>query len=310
MFCRFCGKNIPDDSQFCAHCGKALTLLPAEEFYDPTAQEKAEKTVTSVAVMNKAAENPERKRWIVMSACLFFMISITAALLATKVLCFHQWQDATCTAPMTCSRCADTKGQSLKHNNIPATCTDPATCTSCGEMFGSALGHTLHEATCTKAKYCTRCFKTFGKPAEHIWLEETFTTPPTCEACQAVAPMSQPSSGTVYIEANKYCSSKLTINAAADYNTYFKLKDEQGNDVISFYVRAGETSTVKVPADNLYLYFASGIDWYGPELVFGSDTVYEKDAEVFDFYNYTWTYTFDAGSDGNTTSTVITSAEF
>jgi len=199
--------------------------------------------------------------------------------------------------------------------NIPgatsaATCTAPITCTSCGEMFGSALGHTLQEATCTRGKYCTRCLKTFGKPTGHIWLEETFTVPPTCEACRDVRPMSQPASGTVYIEANKYCGSRLTIEAAPDYNTYFKLKDKDGNDVISFYVRAGKTTTVKVPMDQLYLYYASGIDWYGPDLAFGEETAYEKADDVFDFYNYTWTYTLDAGPDGNASVTIISAEEF
>lgn len=25
MFCKYCGKNIPDNSEFCEHCGKSLT---------------------------------------------------------------------------------------------------------------------------------------------------------------------------------------------------------------------------------------------------------------------------------------------
>ena len=123
-------------------------------------------------------------------------------------------------------------------------------------------------------------------------------------------PMTPPESGTIYIEANKYCGSSLTFVAAADYNTYVKLKSEDGSDVISFFAAAGQTTKVNVPTGNYYLYMAHGYDWYGPELVFGTDTVYEKEEQVFDFYNYTWTYTIDAGPDGNGVTVTISDGEF
>lgn len=42
------------------------------------------------------------------------------------------------------------------------------------------------------------------------------------------------------------------------------------------------------------MYWADGDTWYGGKYLFGPQTTYQKDSEVWDFYTYTWTLELDA----------------
>ena len=53
----------------------------------------------------------------------------------------HDFGEATCSEPATCSRCGETTGETLAHTWADATCTTPKTCTVCGETEGELLEH-------------------------------------------------------------------------------------------------------------------------------------------------------------------------
>lgn len=121
----------------------------------------------------------------------------------------HKWVDATCTEPMTCAECGETKGEVLGHTWVKATCTEPKTCSVCGktegdpnghdwsdatcidsktcrvcgEKEGNPLGHKWEEATCTEVKTCSVCGKTEGDPLGHNWAPATYDAPMTCKRC-------------------------------------------------------------------------------------------------------------------------------
>ncbi len=82
--------------------------------------------------------------------------------------CRHEWIDATCTAPKTCSKCGITEGETLWHNWKDATCTDPKTCAQCGLTEGSKLGHDWELATCETASTCKACGIVEGQPLGHF----------------------------------------------------------------------------------------------------------------------------------------------
>ena len=71
-------------------------------------------------------------------------------LFGTHIICFHNWQDATCTKPEICSR-----GEALGHVWLDPTCTEPETCERCGETSGDALGHQIDKWKTTKKATCT-----------------------------------------------------------------------------------------------------------------------------------------------------------
>jgi len=71
----------------------------------------------------------------------------------------HQWKDATCTNPKTCTDCGHTEGEKLPHSWEDATCITAKTCKVCGTTEGAALGHSPAEddGDCTTDVLCTVC---------------------------------------------------------------------------------------------------------------------------------------------------------
>lgn len=87
--------------------------------------------------------------------------------------CQHEWTDADCVTPRTCTLCQETEGEALGHSWQEAICEAPKICTACGVTEGEALGHAWQEATCNTPKTCTVCDKTEGEPA-HTWTDWSF----------------------------------------------------------------------------------------------------------------------------------------
>ena len=115
------------------------------------------------------------------------IIGIALALMCMLVLagcgCDHEWEDADCTTPKTCSECGKTKGEALGHDWEDGDCSSPRICKDCGETEGKTQGHNWKDATCASPKTCTECGKTRGEPLEHDWKEATCTKPKTCRNC-------------------------------------------------------------------------------------------------------------------------------
>ena len=99
--------------------------------------------------------------------------------------CNHQWQDATCTAPKTCTACGETEGSPAGHSWADATCAAPKTCTVCSVTEGNTLAHTWADATCDAPKTCTVCTATEGEALVHTWVDATCDAPKTCSTCTA-----------------------------------------------------------------------------------------------------------------------------
>lgn len=120
----------------------------------------------------------------------------------------------------------------------------------------------------------------------------------------------EPESGAILSGYEDSNGSELTITASGGHSCVVKLKTNGGYTRLSFYVRAGDTVTVGVPSELLYVYFASGTDWYGDEHLFGEDTNYSMDSKICDFTQYTWEYTLQPVVNGNFSQTVIDEEEF
>ncbi len=80
----------------------------------------------------------------------------------------HNFQPATCTEPISCSRCSEIRGKALGHKWKAANCITPKTCTVCKLTEGEPTGwHNWAEATCTKPRTCTGCGITQGRANGH-----------------------------------------------------------------------------------------------------------------------------------------------
>ncbi len=125
-----------------------------------------------------------------------------------------------------------------------------------------------------------------------------------------LTPVSEPESGQILSGYEAFRESEITVTASKGSSCLVKLKTSSGIERLSFYVRAGETVTIGVPCEYLYVYFASGETWYGEEHHFGANTSYSKDDQIADFSRYTMTYTLYPVTDGNFSQTPIDKSEF
>lgn len=97
--------------------------------------------------------------------------------------CEHQWEEATCLTPKTCTLCGETEGELAAHLFSAATCTTPKTCDVCRKTQGDAAGHSFEDATCTSPKTCTKCGFKEGEALGHTWEPATYEKPSTCSVC-------------------------------------------------------------------------------------------------------------------------------
>ena len=104
------------------------------------------------------------RREILMRRRFAILLLILAGMFLSGCCLPHDWQDATCVEPKTCSKCGKTKGKALGHTWIDATCTEPKICSVCGETEGDPLGHDTTPADFEHPETCKRCGETFGSP--------------------------------------------------------------------------------------------------------------------------------------------------
>ena len=98
----------------------------------------------------------------IRKACL--TIVVLCVLFLAGCQCSHEWVEADCTTPKTCSLCGETEGEPIGHTWVEASCTAPKTCSVCGETEGEALPHTWVEPNYQDPKTCSVCGATEGEP--------------------------------------------------------------------------------------------------------------------------------------------------
>lgn len=127
----------------------------------------------------------------------------------------------------------------------------------------------------------------------------------------ALRPVSKPESGTI-LSGSEYEGSTITVTADSSSDYVVSLKNSSGKEYISVYIHAGDTVTIGVPEDYIYVYFACGTEWYGfgKGLMFGEGTSYSKDDEALDCYEYAWEYTLYPVNNGNFSETPSNENEF
>lgn len=102
-----------------------------------------------------------------MKKLICLLLTTAMVVIATACAHEHEYAEATCDKPKTCTICGATEGKALGHKFEDATCDKPKTCTVCGATEGEALGHQFEEATCDKPKTCKLCGLTEGEALGH-----------------------------------------------------------------------------------------------------------------------------------------------
>lgn len=105
------------------------------------------------------------------------LLCMVAAILMLTGCCSHDWEEADCKHPRTCSECGATEGEKGEHDWQKATCLQPKTCSVCGKEKGNLGDHKWKDATCTDPQTCRTCGETRGEAEDHHW-EDT-----VCSRC-------------------------------------------------------------------------------------------------------------------------------
>ncbi len=114
---------------------------------------------------------------------------------------------------------------------------------------------------------------------------------------------------------------KLTIKTPSGKNSNLvKLKSSlHKTDVLSVFIRPGQTVTIKVPLGSFKLYYASGEKWYGNNFLFGPSTIYSAADDIFTFertvdqyYEYftEWNVELILQQSGNLETSKVSASEF
>lgn len=77
-----------------------------------------------------------------LSGCNPDKVDADTTSLSIETFCFHQWKNATCIEPATCTLCGEIVGTALGHQWVAATYESPKTCSLCGETEGSVKSRT------------------------------------------------------------------------------------------------------------------------------------------------------------------------
>lgn len=138
--------------------------------------------------------------------------------------CAHEWADATCETPKTCSICGETEGEALGHNTNGTVEHKDATCTENGVVGGTycdvcnegkeaaekvieAAGHDWGAATCTSAAKCKLCTATTGEALGHDYIvnDEGIHVCSRCDKKRAVrAEISSIGGKAQFVSSQKY----------------------------------------------------------------------------------------------------------
>lgn len=114
--------------------------------------------------------------------------------------------------------------------------------------------------------------------------------------------LDEPKNGELYHnEAYLNKQTELTVVNSYSEATFLKLYSVNGDLVCSFYISAGKSAKVRVPAGTYTLNRAFGTLWFGPEDMFGDDGTYYRQL-IGDSYEFTmennYIYTLSQGTGG------------
>lgn len=157
------------------------------------------------------------------------------------------------------------------------------------------------------------------------------TSAPSASPSQTTTPIATPTpakvppqSGRVFYMDKGWSSltriAPFTIETSGTDDYYIKLVDisslSGARRGIEFYLRGGDTLDIDVPLGIYELRYATGPDWYGEDLLFGSKTSYHKADDTFVFYEDDdgtingWTVELYLQANGNLSTETISAEEF
>ena len=214
---------------------------------------------------------------LLVLVALFMLSSCSQSTTSSQSQCQHQWIEATCSQPKTCSICNTIIGNPLGHSWRSATCVEPKICTICNEVSGEPLGHTevIDKAispTCTtngftEGKHCSVCNKILiaqtkisanghnvvvDKSLENTCTQEGLTQGSHCSKCNTILVCQTSIPKTQHINKNGTCVKCGTILNAHEALAYYILCNGEYNNKGWYYIM--DTKTVDGNEHSYYIF--------------------------------------------------------
>lgn len=112
---------------------------------------------------------------------------------------------------------------------------------------------------------------------------------------------------------NLHGNSPLKIKTNAGSHYWIKIVNayNEKDELVSYFIRGGETLDVNLPMGEYIVKYAYGDTWYGKENLFGEETKYSKADEVLEFYyNQGYVIELIQQINGNLHTTAIDESQF
>ena len=105
---------------------------------------------------------------------------------------YHEWHQATCVMPESCSKCGATRGDLGEHDYSKATCQKPETCKYCGATKGGPdpNAHVWQFVGCEEQEVCAHCGAK-GSVSHHQFVRTECEKPMQCSVCGAEGPVAE-----------------------------------------------------------------------------------------------------------------------
>ena len=154
----------------------------------------------------------------------------------------HEYADATCEAPATCTLCGLTQGEKADHNYVDGTCT----------MCGNSEGVTIVEKTLS---FSNKSNRTTYTTSQQVWEQNGVTL--TNDKSSSTSNV-----GDYYNPARFYKSSKITIDCAGMTKIVFVCNSSSYASALNSSIGTVSGATVTVSGSNVTVEFDAPVDTF------------------------------------------------
>ena len=154
----------------------------------------------------------------------------------------HEYADATCEAPATCTLCGLTQGEKADHNYVDGTCT----------MCGNSEGVTIVEKTLS---FSSKSNRTTYTTSQQVWEQNGVTL--TNDKSSSTSNV-----GDYYNPARFYKSSKITIDCAGMTKIVFVCNSSSYASALNSSIGTVSGATVTVSGSNVTVEFDAPVDTF------------------------------------------------
>ena len=160
-----------------------------------------------------------------------FMLIVVLAFSLSSCECNHEWQEATCTTPRTCTKCGETIGTTLYHNYERVGCDEYLRCKDCGTDSTYSKSYHSYVGNCEEIGACFYCGEPSPKALEHTYKGNIHTGIIKCKNCnetiseediqgKSTTELTGVEKAYIYWHLNRY------LTATTSYGSYMYTTDE------------------------------------------------------------------------------------